>query len=158
MDMLAEFHVVVLSLSRQCRNIIAPYENTPASFRSLHISLPINCFSSRHCTVSALTAPLRNVSKERQEVKYLCVLYVMRACGGLVTHSWTLRGMELSGQVHAATTLPLEKEPPEPIEQEVGWAPQPALTIWIRKKSLLLTANRTGRLSHLIDCAIRAEP
>jgi hypothetical protein len=33
--------------------------------------------------------------------------------------------MEVSGQLKAAATLPPRKEPPVPMEQEAGWAPEP---------------------------------
>jgi len=33
--------------------------------------------------------------------------------------------MEVSGQLHALTALPPEKEPLEPTREEAGWAPEP---------------------------------
>jgi len=39
--------------------------------------------------------------------------------------------MEVSGQFHAATTLPLQKEPSVPIEQEAGWVLEP---VWVRQR------------------------
>jgi len=44
--------------------------------------------------------------------------------------------MEVIGQLHASAGLPPEKEPPVPVEQEAGSAPQPVWTFRIRKTSL----------------------
>jgi hypothetical protein len=41
----------------------------------------------------------------------------------------------MSGQLHAPAALPPGKEPPVPIEQEVGWTSEPVWTIWIRENS-----------------------
>jgi hypothetical protein len=37
--------------------------------------------------------------------------------------------MEGSNQLHAPTALSSGKEPPAPIEQEAGWAPEPVWTV-----------------------------
>jgi hypothetical protein len=42
--------------------------------------------------------------------------------------------MEVSGQLHAQATLFPVKEPPVPIGQEAGWAPEPVWTRWRREK------------------------
>ena len=39
-----------------------------------------------------------------------------------------------------ATLLPVKKAP-VPIEQEVGWAPEPVWTFWRRQKSLVPAGN-----------------
>jgi hypothetical protein len=38
--------------------------------------------------------------------------------------------MEVSGQVHASAALLPGNEPPEPIEYEAGWSPEPVWTTW----------------------------
>jgi hypothetical protein len=38
--------------------------------------------------------------------------------------------LEVNGQLHASTTLPLGKEPPVPIGWEAGWTPEPVWTTW----------------------------
>jgi hypothetical protein len=43
--------------------------------------------------------------------------------------------MKLSGQLHAPIALLPEKEPPVPIWQEAGWAPEMVWTLWCREKS-----------------------
>jgi hypothetical protein len=40
---------------------------------------------------------------------------------------WPQHLMEVSGQFHAPATLPPEKEPLVPTEQEAGWAPE---SVW----------------------------
>jgi hypothetical protein len=42
--------------------------------------------------------------------------------------------MEVSGQLHAPTALPLGKESPVPIQEEVGWIQEPVWMRWRRKK------------------------
>jgi hypothetical protein len=37
----------------------------------------------------------------------------------------------------------LGKEPPVPIGQEAGWAPEPVWTLWRRENSISLAGNRT---------------
>jgi hypothetical protein len=50
------------------------------------------------------------------------------------THSWPRNYMEVSGQLHAPTTLPPEKELLVPIGQEAGWTPEPSWTrLWEEK-------------------------
>jgi hypothetical protein len=51
--------------------------------------------------------------------------------------------MEASGQLHAPAALPSGKEPPVPMEQEAGWAPEPAWTLWSKEKCLSPAGNRT---------------
>jgi len=53
--------------------------------------------------------------------------------------------MEVSGQLHAPAALLSGKKPPVPIEQEAGWAPQPAWKRWRREKHPLPApaGNRT---------------
>jgi hypothetical protein len=41
----------------------------------------------------------------------------------------------VSGQLHAPGALPPGKEPPVPIGQEVGWAPEPVWVTWRRENS-----------------------
>jgi hypothetical protein len=47
----------------------------------------------------------------------------------------TLALREGSCQLHAPVALPLRKEPPVPIEQEAGWAPEAVWTTWRGEKS-----------------------
>jgi hypothetical protein len=52
--------------------------------------------------------------------------------------------MGVSGQSQApAALLPPGKEPPVPIVQEAGWAPEPVWTQRIEEKSFALAGNRT---------------
>jgi hypothetical protein len=51
--------------------------------------------------------------------------------------------MEVSGQLHAPTALPLGKEPPVLIVYAAVWAPEP---IWSREKSLAPAGNLTPAL------------
>jgi hypothetical protein len=46
--------------------------------------------------------------------------------------------MDVSRQLHALTALLLGKEPPMPIEYEVGWAPELARILRRREKYLAL--------------------
>jgi hypothetical protein len=43
--------------------------------------------------------------------------------------------MEVSGQLHAPAALHPRKQPPEPIEQETGWAPEPVWTLCRRNNA-----------------------
>jgi hypothetical protein len=47
----------------------------------------------------------------------------------------------MPGQLHA-----LGKEPPVPIVQEAGWAPEPAWTLWSGEKSLSSARERTSAI------------
>jgi hypothetical protein len=49
----------------------------------------------------------------------------------------------LSGHLHAPVALPAGKEPPIPIGQEAGWAPETVWTLEKRKKCLALARNQT---------------
>jgi hypothetical protein len=51
--------------------------------------------------------------------------------------------VEVNVELHAQAVLPLEKEPPLPIVEEAGWAPEPAWTLWRKEKSLAPTGNGT---------------
>jgi hypothetical protein len=51
--------------------------------------------------------------------------------------------MDVSGQFHASAALSSVKEPPIPIEQETGWALEPACTLFNTEKSLAVAGNRT---------------
>jgi hypothetical protein len=64
--------------------------------------------------------------------------------------------MEVNGQFHALADLPQGKNP-ESIGQEAGWASEPILILWQRKKSC--TAGIEPQLSslyrsHYTDLAI----
>jgi hypothetical protein len=43
--------------------------------------------------------------------------------------------LEVSGQLHSQAALPPGEEPPVPIGQEAGWAPEPVWTMWRRENS-----------------------
>jgi hypothetical protein len=43
----------------------------------------------------------------------------------------------MSGQLEVPASLPPGKEPPVPIGQETGWAPETVWTTWSRENSLL---------------------
>jgi hypothetical protein len=49
----------------------------------------------------------------------------------------------VSGQLHEPAASTPGKEPPLSIGQDVGWAPQPALTLWCTETFLALAGNRT---------------
>jgi hypothetical protein len=51
--------------------------------------------------------------------------------------------MEASSQFQAPAALSPEKEFLMPIENEVGWAPESAWTMWRRDKSFALAGNRS---------------
>jgi hypothetical protein len=51
--------------------------------------------------------------------------------------------MEVSDQLHAPATFPQGKQPPVPIRQEDGWAPELVLTLWTRGRSLASSGNQT---------------
>jgi hypothetical protein len=52
--------------------------------------------------------------------------------------------MGVSGQRHApAALLPRGKEPPVPIEQKAGWAPEPVWTQTLEEKSFAPAGDRT---------------
>jgi hypothetical protein len=52
--------------------------------------------------------------------------------------------MGVSGQRHAPAALyPRGKDPPVPIVQEAGWAPQPVWTQTIEEKSFTPAGDRT---------------
>jgi hypothetical protein len=51
--------------------------------------------------------------------------------------------MEVSGQLHAPSALPSEKDLPLFIEQEAGWAPKPVWKLWRRDKILAPAGTRT---------------
>jgi hypothetical protein len=48
-----------------------------------------------------------------------------------------------SGQLHAPTALPPEKEPPIPIGKEAGWTPESVWMLRRREKYLTPAGNRT---------------
>jgi len=50
---------------------------------------------------------------------------------------------KVSGQIHAMTTLLLNKNLPEPTEKEAGWAPEPIWTLQRTEKSLAPPGNQT---------------
>jgi hypothetical protein len=53
--------------------------------------------------------------------------------------------MGVSGQHHApATLLPPGKEPPVPVVQEAGWAPEPVWTQRLEEKSFAPAGDRTS--------------
>jgi hypothetical protein len=53
--------------------------------------------------------------------------------------------MGVSGQRHApAALLPPGKEPPVPIVQEAGWAPEPVWTQRLKEKSFAPAGDRTS--------------
>jgi hypothetical protein len=52
--------------------------------------------------------------------------------------SWPRNYMEMSGQFHAPAALSPGKEPPVPIGQDAGWAPEPVLSFEREEKSLPL--------------------
>jgi hypothetical protein len=54
--------------------------------------------------------------------------------------------MEVSGQTLAPAALPQKKQPPVPIVEEAGWAPEPVWTLWSKEKCLVPTGNRTRHL------------
>jgi hypothetical protein len=64
--------------------------------------------------------------------------------------------MDVSDKLYASAALPLKKEPRN--GQEVGWAPEPAWTLWSREKSLAPAGNRTTAVQpvarHYTDWAI----
>jgi hypothetical protein len=66
--------------------------------------------------------------------------------------------MVVSGQLHAPPALAQGKNTPLPIEQEVGWAPEPVWTLSSTEKSVPAD-NRTPDIQlvarHYNDCAIR---
>jgi hypothetical protein len=51
--------------------------------------------------------------------------------------------MEVRGELHTPTALPLWKQPPVPIEQKAVWAAEPVRTLWNRGKSFVSAGNRT---------------
>jgi hypothetical protein len=66
--------------------------------------------------------------------------------------------MKVSDQFHAPAALTPGIEPPVPIGQEAGWAPESAWTLWRREKSSI-AGNRTRAVQPVVrrytDCAIR---
>jgi hypothetical protein len=48
---------------------------------------------------------------------------------------------QVSGQLHAQVSLPLETSHPVPMELKVGWAPEPIWTLRNREKYLALAGN-----------------
>jgi hypothetical protein len=68
----------------------------------------------------------------------------------------------VSGQLHAQAALSPGKEPPVPIGQEAGWAPEPVWTTWIGEKSFPYRDSNSDPsivqpvASRCTDCAIPA--
>jgi hypothetical protein len=60
-----------------------------------------------------------------------------RWCSSYSFFTSTLHGDEWSAS-HPGRALPPEKEPPVPIVQEAGWAPEPVCTQWLEEKSFRL--------------------
>jgi hypothetical protein len=57
--------------------------------------------------------------------------------------------MEVSDQLYAPAALVQGKEPPSPIGQEAGWAPEPVRTLWRRQTFLAPPGNRTPAVQSL---------
>jgi hypothetical protein len=69
----------------------------------------------------------------------------MKTYGGVevqIHYFWPGHWLEVCGQLHAPAALPPGKEPPVPIGQEAGCAPEPVWTLWRREKSCT-AGNRT---------------
>jgi hypothetical protein len=78
--------------------------------------------------------PLRSIEAHLGERRYSSYSFLILA----------LQGM--SGQLHAPATLsPPGKEPPVPIVQEAGWAPEPVWTQRLEEKSCLCRGSHPGR-------------
>jgi hypothetical protein len=60
--------------------------------------------------------------------------------------------MEVSGQLQAPPALPLEKQSPVTIVQEVGWAPEP---FWTIEKKKSVASARDGTRTPQLSCTLR---
>jgi len=62
----------------------------------------------------------------------------------------------VSGQLHAMAALFPSKEQPIPIEQELGWVPEPVWTRWRRENIPDPAGNRTPFVQHTAYTLYRA--